>query len=70
MSDEYKKRYVIIVLSTVAPIMGLPDKHEITTLGPSELIKGGKWSVQTLVSQTRTIDRYFINYHASYYWSK
>ena len=53
----------------VAHILGLPDKHEITTLVPSELIKVGKLSGQTQISQTRIVDPDYGNYHASY-WSE
>ena len=52
----------------IAHTLGLLDKHEITTVVPSELNKGGKSSGQTLVSHTRIVDPNYGNYHASY-WS-
>ena len=41
----------------VTHILGQQDRHEITTLIPSELVKGGKSSGQILISQTRIVDR-------------
>ena len=39
--DDYKDRYIV-------PILGLPDKHEATTVGsPTELVKVGKLRGQT-----------------------
>ena len=40
-----------------AHILGQQDQHEITTLFPSELVKGGKSSEQTLISRARIVDR-------------
>ena len=40
-----------------SPHLGSTRQHEITTLVPNELIKGGKSSGQTLVSQTRIVNR-------------
>ena len=43
MSDEYENRYLFQFYSFAeAHILGLPDKHEITPVVPSELIKRGK----------------------------
>ena len=44
MSDEYKDQYLVYYYSVVeAPILGLSDKYETTTVGsPTELVKGAQ----------------------------